>query len=179
MNVSIAVDFTLSNLEIKDQRSLHRQLRNGEMNQYEKAIFEVCNVMCKYAIDGAFNVYGFGGIPHYMGATNKVSRLWNLNGEDDPKCRGTMEVLSAYQKGIMGTTLAGPSYFGQMLSHVRQEITASLDDKGLDANRVYHVIIIDSLGYHSSDEFKPFTMLWRICNRTGKQSMLLTRVSPN
>ncbi len=75
--------------------------------------------MCKYAIDGAFNVYGFGGIPHYMGATNKVSRLWNLNGEDDPKCYGTMEVLKAYQKGILGTTLAGPSYFGQLLNHVR------------------------------------------------------------
>jgi len=67
MNVSIAVDFTLSNLEIKDQRSLHRQLKNGEMNQYERAIFEVCNVMCKYALDGCFNVYGFGGIPHYIG----------------------------------------------------------------------------------------------------------------
>ena len=96
MNVTIAVDFTLSNLEVTDQRSLHRQLRNGEMNHYEKAIFEVCNVMCKYAQDGAFNVYGFGGIPTYMGAQNKVSRLWNLNGSSDPRCFGTMEVLNAY-----------------------------------------------------------------------------------
>ena len=67
MNVTIAIDFTLSNREIKDQQSLHRQLKNGEMNSYEKAIFEVCNVMVKYAKDGAFDVYGFGGIPHYMG----------------------------------------------------------------------------------------------------------------
>ena len=72
------------------------------MNSYEKAIFEVCNVMGKYAQkkkkqetedgeehsaqEGSFNVYGFGGIPHYIGATNKVSRLWNLNGTDDPSC---------------------------------------------------------------------------------------------
>ena len=73
------------------------------MNSYEKAIFEVCNVMGKYARqknriqetddgeghtpqEGSFNVYGFGGIPHYIGATNKVSRLWNLNGTDDPSC---------------------------------------------------------------------------------------------
>lgn len=48
LNVSIAVDFTLSNLEIKDYRSLHRQSKDGEMNQYEKAIFEVCNVMSNY-----------------------------------------------------------------------------------------------------------------------------------
>ena len=68
MNVTIAVDFTLSNMEIKDYRSLHRQMKNGEMNAYEKAIFEVCNVMVKYALDDCFNVYGFGGIPHYLGA---------------------------------------------------------------------------------------------------------------
>ena len=98
MQVSIAIDFTLSNLEIKDQKSLHRQLENGEMNQYEKAVFEVCNVMCKYALDGCFNVYGFGGIPRYIEDydMSKVSRLWNLNGTEDPRCHGTMEVLKAY-----------------------------------------------------------------------------------
>ena len=32
MHVSIAIDFTLSNLEITDQNSLHRQMRHGEMN---------------------------------------------------------------------------------------------------------------------------------------------------
>jgi len=70
MQVTIAVDFTLSNLEITDVNSLHRQMQHGAMNQYEKAIFEVCNVMCKYGKDGCFNVYGFGGIPHYMGYRN-------------------------------------------------------------------------------------------------------------
>ena len=66
MDVSIAIDFSLSNLEITDYRSLHR-LSNFEMNQYEKAIFEVCNVMTPYARRQKFNVYGFGAIPHYMG----------------------------------------------------------------------------------------------------------------
>ena len=120
MNVTIAVDFTLSNMEIKDQRSLHRQLKNGEMNSYEKAIFEVCNVMVKYAKGGNFDVYGFGGIPHYMGHMNTVSRLWNLNGDhNDPRCHGTMEVLKAYQYGILNTTLAGPSYFGELFNKVK------------------------------------------------------------
>jgi len=48
LDVSIAIDFTLSNREITDFRSLHK-LNQGEMNQYEKAIFEVCNVMTPYA----------------------------------------------------------------------------------------------------------------------------------
>ena len=115
---------------------------HGEMNQYEKAIFEVCNVMCKYGKDGCFNVYGFGGIPHYMGFRNQVSRLWNLNGTNDPRCQGTTEVLNAYYKGIMGTTLAGPSYFGKLLETVEGQIEDSLNESGLDGNRLYHVVII-------------------------------------
>jgi hypothetical protein len=70
--------------------------------------------MVKYAINGCFDVYGFGGIPRYTGE-NQVSRLWNLNGTDDPKCKGTNGVLAAYEKGINGTTLAGPSYFAEIL----------------------------------------------------------------
>ena len=32
LDVSIAIDFTLSNLEITDYRSLHKVNRNGDMN---------------------------------------------------------------------------------------------------------------------------------------------------
>jgi hypothetical protein len=95
LEVSIALDFTLSNLEISDYRSLHKINQNGDMNQYEKAIFEVCNVMTPYARNGQFKAYGFGGIPIYMGQ-DKVSRLWNINGTEDPNCFGTLGVLQAY-----------------------------------------------------------------------------------
>ena len=141
MQVSIGIDFTLSNLEINDYRSLHRQNKNGEMNQYEKAIFEVCNVMTKYTRNGDFNVYGFGGIPRYFGMEN-VSRLWNLNGKDDPSCRGTMEVLKAYTKGILGTELAGPSYFANLLNKIKTQIIDGLEETGLEDNRLYHLVII-------------------------------------
>lgn len=67
LDVSIAVDFTLSNIEIWDRRSLHKIDENGDMNMYEKALFEVCNVMTPYAQNGDFKVYGFGGIPEYTG----------------------------------------------------------------------------------------------------------------
>ena len=98
--------------------------------------------MVKYALDGCFNVYGFGGIPHYIGAKNKVSRLWNLNGKDDPRCEGTMEVLSAYQKGILNTTLAGPSYFCKLFSTIETSIKENLAKTGLEKNRLYDVVII-------------------------------------
>ena len=53
-----------------------------------------------------------------------------------------MEVLNAYQKGIAGTTLAGPSYFAELLRTVKSQITTSLKETGLDNNRLYHVVIV-------------------------------------
>jgi hypothetical protein len=94
INVSIAIDFTLSNMEATDHRSLHYQTEK-EANPYEKAMFEVANVMQAYAKDGYFQAYGFGGTPEYIGA-KKVSHCWNLNGEKDPKVLGREELLLAY-----------------------------------------------------------------------------------
>lgn len=67
MEVHVGIDFTLSNLPVSDFRSLHRQGENSVMNQYEKAIFEVCNVMMPYARKQKFYAYGFGAIPEYLG----------------------------------------------------------------------------------------------------------------
>ena len=47
LNCSIAIDFTLSNGPITDLKSKHRQdkRRVNEMNQYEKAIYEIGSVL--------------------------------------------------------------------------------------------------------------------------------------
>lgn len=110
IDVNVCVDFSLSNLEINDYRSLHKVNSNGDMNVYEKALFEVCNVMMPYARNGQFKAYGFAGMPVYIGQ-NTVSRCWNLNGQEEAHVTGTMGVLEAYQKAIHGTKLAGPTYF--------------------------------------------------------------------
>ena len=141
IDVSVCVDFSLSNLEINDYRSLHKVNSNGEMNQYEKALYEVCNVMMPYARNGQFKAYGYAGMPVYMGV-NEVSRCWNLNGQADPYVKGTMGVLDAYRKAIHGTKLAGPTYFGEFLDKVKSEIINNVSSKGLEANRVYSVLII-------------------------------------
>lgn len=70
LNCTIAIDFTLSNGLITHFNSKHRQdsKRAGEMNQYEKAIYEVGSVLQKYSFSGKFVMYGFGGIPKYLGS---------------------------------------------------------------------------------------------------------------
>ena len=108
---------------------------------YEKAIKEVCNVMAPYARNGNFKAYGFGGIPEYIGDT-KVSRLWNINGTNDPFCFGTQGVLNAYKKCILGTRLAGPTYFGEFLNKIKSEVVYNISKDGLDGNKIYSVCII-------------------------------------
>ena len=68
LNMSIAIDFTLSNGAITENRSKHRQdlKRQGDMNDYEKAIYEVAGVLQKFVHDKKFTMYGFGGIPWYL-----------------------------------------------------------------------------------------------------------------
>lgn len=48
--------------------------------------------MTPYAKDEMFSAYGFGGIPTYLNESS-VSRLWNLNGKENPQVKGTMGVL--------------------------------------------------------------------------------------
>ena len=63
----MAIDFTLSNLETTNLKSLHRldPQRPKNMNIYERSMFEVCKVLQGYSNKGKFAVYGFGGVPQY------------------------------------------------------------------------------------------------------------------
>lgn len=129
IDCSIAVDFTLSNLPITAAKSKHRQdkLRKGDMNQYEKAIYEVGGVLQKFAHKEKFTMYGFGGIPRYLAKTvedYKVVKCWNLGGEPDPndtllgqevQVDGVMGALGLYHEAVCKTTFAGPTYFAGIL----------------------------------------------------------------
>jgi hypothetical protein len=71
-----------------------------------------------------------------------LSRCWNLNGEADPYCDGTASVLGAYNKAILGTKLAGPSYFCEFLNKVETDIEKNIERDGLFQNRVFSVLIV-------------------------------------
>jgi hypothetical protein len=55
--------------------------------------------MLPYAKNGQFKVYGFSGVPFYIGK-KELSGCWNLNGQDEPYCNGTANVLEVYHKAI-------------------------------------------------------------------------------
>ena len=76
MQLTVAIDYTLSNGEPNDPASLHHA---GPQNQYEAAINLVGGTVVQYDYDKKIPVFGFGGIPKFMGA-NTVSHCFPLNG---------------------------------------------------------------------------------------------------
>lgn len=79
INMSVAIDFTASNGEVFEPTSLHRIHPDGTLNDYEKAISSVGSILEPYAYERKFAVFGFGGIPRFVGATT-VSHCFNLTG---------------------------------------------------------------------------------------------------
>ena len=71
-----AIDYTASNRAITDPSSLH-SLQG--VNQYKQALYSVGKVLEPYDADKSFPVYGFGGIPRFMGG-NGVEHCFALSG---------------------------------------------------------------------------------------------------
>ena len=76
MCLAVAIDYTASNGTPTDDDSLHFM---GPSNMYEAVINLVGGILEPYDYDKLFPVFGFGGIPQYMGET-KLSHCFPLNG---------------------------------------------------------------------------------------------------
>jgi len=76
ISMACAIDYTASNGELSNPNSLHAW---GDNNQYFKAINSVGRILEAYDYDRTFPVFGFGGIPRYMGM-NQTSHCFALNG---------------------------------------------------------------------------------------------------
>jgi copine 5/8/9 len=112
INISVAIDYTASNGEITQPTSLHFL---GPQNQYEKAIQSVGSILEVYDHDRSFPVFGFGGIPRFLGAT-RVAHSFPLNGlPTSPDVHGTTNMLELYKKTLPSISLSGPTYFAPLI----------------------------------------------------------------
>ena len=65
ISLSVAIDFTASNLQIFDPRSLHFNY-SKDPTPYCTAITEVATILEGYDHYGNYPLFGFGGKPKYM-----------------------------------------------------------------------------------------------------------------
>ncbi len=64
ISLALGIDYTGSNGEYNTPTSLHYL---AGYNQYEHAIRSVGNILENYDSDKSFPVFGFGGVPRFMG----------------------------------------------------------------------------------------------------------------
>ena len=79
------------------------------MNDYQKAILEVCDILLNYDYDKMIPVYGFGGKPH---SCSRVNHCFALNeDEEDPEVDGLEGILEVYDQALEYVKLSGPTFF--------------------------------------------------------------------
>lgn len=109
-----AIDFTGSNGDPRDARSLHYNNPNPEhQNPYEIAIRAVGDVLVPYDRDGMVPSYGYGA---ELPPTGVVSHCFALNGQPaNPFCPGVEGILGAYNMALSTCRLSGPTCFAPVI----------------------------------------------------------------
>ena len=115
LSFTVAIDFTASNGNPQDPRSLHYNDPSGAPNQYITAIRSVGAIVQDYDTDKMFPALGFGArIP----PDGRVSHEFFLNLTDNPYCDGVEGILHAYYQSLNAVQLYGPTNFSPVINHV-------------------------------------------------------------
>lgn len=107
----VGIDYTASNGEPSDPRSLHFRNPSGQLNQYETAIINVGNILMPYDYDGQVPAYGFGAM-----LPVGVSHCFAINGNPtQPEVPGVNGVLGVYRNSFTFAKLHGPTNFAPLI----------------------------------------------------------------
>jgi hypothetical protein len=132
INLITAIDFTASNGDPRDSRSLHYIAADG-INQYEKCIRSVGEVLCPYDSDQNFPVFGFGA--KIGGVINHCFPL-TFNPQN-PNVQGLNNIIGAYRNALCQVQLSGPTLFAGIIRAASQIAMASYQQ-----TRTYTILLI-------------------------------------
>ena len=146
MSLSVSIDFTASNGQITDKRSLHHL---GGNNQYEQAITQVGEILEPYDHFKNFPVFGFGGVPKFMGE-KETSHCFPLNGNfDEPEISGVDGILKHYKHNLPHVHMAGPTFFSSIM-----DIFMDFAVEGRELRTYYVLLILTDGEIHDMPETK-------------------------
>merc|ERR1719322_900443 len=140
VNFTVAIDFTGSNGNPSDPRSLHYRDPSGRPNQYQTAIQAVGEIIQDYDSDKMFPALGFGArIP----PDGKTSHEFFLSLDpQNPFCHGLDGVMAAYYNSLFNVQLYGPTNFSPVIRHVAKFARAYQHDP---SNYFILLIITDGI----------------------------------
>ena len=120
MNLAIGIDFTGSNGEPSSSSSLHYISNN--LNQYQRAIKEIGQIIVAYDSDKIVPSYGFGAI-----VRGNTKHVFPLSLEGDPNVQSWEGTLQAYAKCLKSVTLSGPTNFAPLIRTVKESVQGSFN----------------------------------------------------
>ena len=134
----VGIDFTASNGHPNNPKSLHF-MKPGSLNQYQRAILSLGEILEKYNNNGIIPCYGFGAKIDGNYATNFDFPL-NLNYEA-PFCKNYGEMFQSYQNIFSRIALSGPTNFAPL---IRAIIDYTVRNKAInELNYTVYVILTD------------------------------------
>jgi hypothetical protein len=129
LNVTMAIDFTASNLNPDDPLSLHYY--HTEENPYQQAIRRIGEIMIPYDSNGDIGMLGFGGIPKGCYDTDHCFEL-KYNGQQT----GVEKTLSTYKNALRNVELSGPTMFSKVIEKAINDAEKNRGTKN------YNVLVI-------------------------------------
>lgn len=120
LNVIVGIDFGASNGQPESRDSLHYMNPSGALNEYQKAIKSVCEIVMNYDHDQSVAVYGLGGKPHYpLMDTDSVSHCFPCNGDQEKhEVMGVQGIMDAYSSAVKNVEFSGPTHFAPLINAV-------------------------------------------------------------
>jgi len=114
LNIAFSIDFTGSNLEAKNPKSLHYH-HPTQPNQYIKAMLAISDVVQEYDTDRQFPAFGFGAI---LPGEHEASHFFHLNLAPNPYIPGMQAVIDTYVATAQRIRFYGPTNFAPTIRSV-------------------------------------------------------------
>eukprot|EP01083_Nonionella_stella_P092710 259600_1 len=137
IQMMVAIDFTGSNGDPRDSRSLHYMGPPNYESQYMKVIKSVGRVLEPYDADGAIAAFGFGANLNPYG--KQISHCFNITLQPNKEeVDGIDGLIAAYQQCLGKVQLYGPTYFSEILSNAAAKSMGICDQN----NQSYNILLI-------------------------------------
>ena len=141
LNLITAIDFTKSNLEPKDPHSLHAfKHHKGGLNEYQKVIIEISNIVLAYHHSKFVPIYGFGAKPCYPKLEEYgVSQCFPLTGDRENPCVNGLEgIMEAYNNTLKNVEFMGPTHISPIITEAAK-LAQEYKTKDMD---IYTILLI-------------------------------------
>ncbi|ORX44170.1 copine family member IX [Piromyces finnis] len=157
ISVTFAIDFTGSNGEVTDPRSLHYRSPNCDLNnfmtlnEYQKAISAIGYVLEPYDSTKYMEVYGYGA--KFFNRPNVEFDCALTGNQDTPAVLGVNGILYAYSNALESVEIWGPTNFAPIIKKITERARIGLPPKYQNAPlQRYHILTIITDGEISDME---------------------------